>query len=165
MTKVDLKDRGLFCDSSQPPQQEFPEIFVGKYQFNCPTVRSVVGPVDLYQGHKAGSDYSQNSGHENYHLHRRHSGDGAGSEQGTGSGAHREHSCWGTWGFTINRQKSLTDPTQEIDFLAMGLIADSILMELKLPGSKIKNIRSDAKALLQSQPTSREVSRLLGKFK
>ena len=65
-------------------------------------------------------------------------------------------------GFTINRQKSLTDPTQEIDFL--GLVADSILMELKLLGSKIKNIRSDAKALLQSQPTAREVSRLLGKL-
>ena len=37
-------------------------------------------------------------------------------------------------------------------------------MELQLPGSKIKNIRSDAKTLLQaSQPTAREVSRLLGK--
>ena len=66
-------------------------------------------------------------------------------------------------GFTINRQKSLTDPSQEIEFL--GLIADSIQMELQLPGSKIKNIRSDAKTLLQaSQPTAREVSRLLGKL-
>ena len=66
-------------------------------------------------------------------------------------------------GFTVNRQKSLTDPTQEIEFL--GLVADSVLMELRLPGSKIKNIRSDAKALLQMvQPTAREVSRLLGKL-
>ena len=66
-------------------------------------------------------------------------------------------------GFTVNRQKSLTDPTQEIDFL--GLVADSVLMELRLPGSKIKNIRFDAKALLQMvQPTAREVSRLLGKL-
>ena len=68
-------------------------------------------------------------------------------------------------GFTVNRQKSLTDPTQEIDFL--GLVADSVprLMELRLAGSKIKNIRSDAKALLQMvQPTAREVSRLLGKL-
>ena len=66
-------------------------------------------------------------------------------------------------GFTINRQKSLTDPSQEIEFL--GLIADSIQMELQLPGSKIKNIRSDATTLLQaSQPTAREVSRLLGKL-
>ena len=38
-------------------------------------------------------------------------------------------------------------------------------MELRLPGSKIKNIRSDAKALLQMvQPTAREVSRLMGKL-
>ena len=66
-------------------------------------------------------------------------------------------------GFTINRQKPLTDPSQEIEFL--GLTADSIQMELQLPGSKIKNIRSDAKTLLQaSQPTAREVSRLLGKL-
>ena len=66
-------------------------------------------------------------------------------------------------GFTVNRQKSLTDPTQEIDLL--GLVADSVLMELRLPGSQIKNIRSDAKALLQMvQPTAREVSRLLGKL-
>ena len=66
-------------------------------------------------------------------------------------------------GFTVNRQKSLTDPSQEIDFL--GLVADSVLMELKLPGSFIKNIRSDAKPLLQMvQPTAREVSRLLGKL-
>ena len=40
-------------------------------------------------------------------------------------------------GFTVNRQKSLTNPAQEIDFL--GLVADSVLMELRLPGSKIKN--------------------------
>ena len=66
-------------------------------------------------------------------------------------------------GFTVNRQKSLTDPTQEIDFL--GLVADSVLMELRLPGSKINNIRSNAKALLQMvQPTAREVSRLVGKL-
>ena len=66
-------------------------------------------------------------------------------------------------GFPINRQKSLTNPSQKIEFL--GLIADSIQMELQLPGSKIKNIRSYAKTLLQaSQPTAREVSRLLGKL-
>ena len=66
-------------------------------------------------------------------------------------------------GFTINRQKSLTEPTQEIEFL--GLISDSIQMELKLPGSKIKNIRSEARTLLQAnRPTAREVSRLLGKL-
>ena len=38
-------------------------------------------------------------------------------------------------------------------------------MELKLPGSKIKNVLSNAKALLPvSQPTAREVSKLLGKL-
>ena len=66
-------------------------------------------------------------------------------------------------GFTIIRQKSLIDPSQEIELL--GPIAASIQMELQLQGSKIKNIRSDAKTLLQaSQPTPREVSRSLGKL-
>ena len=67
-------------------------------------------------------------------------------------------------GFTINREKSQTDPTQEIEFL--GLIADSRLMELKLPGSKIKSIRAEARSIVRSSPypTAREVSRLLGKL-
>ena len=66
-------------------------------------------------------------------------------------------------GFTINRQKSLIDPAQEMEFL--GRVSDSVRMELKLPGSKIKNMRSDARALLQAyQPTEREVSRLLVKL-
>ena len=42
-------------------------------------------------------------------------------------------------GFTINRQKSLIDPAQEMEFL--GFISDSVRMKLKLLGSKIKNIR------------------------
>ena len=50
-------------------------------------------------------------------------------------------------GFTVNRKKSLTDPTEEIDFL--DVVAYSALqMELRfLSGLKIKNIQSDAKAL------------------
>ena len=125
-----------------------------------PTIRTVIGSVDLYQGHKASGDYSQNPGHENYHLHKRHPG--LAPSKGI---AQQQTDCLifllENLGFTINRQKSPTDPSQEIELL--GLIADSIQMELQLPGSKIKNIRSDAKTLLQaSQPTAREVSRLLG---
>ena len=56
-------------------------------------------------------------------------------------------------GFTVNRQKSLTDPTGEIDVL--GLVADSFMTELRLSGSKNQNILSDAKALLLFQPTAR----------
>ena len=48
-------------------------------------------------------------------------------------------------GLTVNREKSLTNPTQELEYL--GLITDSAHMQLRLPGSKIKGIRSDAKAI------------------
>ena len=48
-------------------------------------------------------------------------------------------------GFTVNWQKSMTTPTQEID--SLGLVADSMRMELKLPGSKIKGIKYDTRTL------------------
>ena len=82
-------ERRLFFNPSQQPRQEIPEISLARQDVpvQLPTVRTIVGPVDLYQGHKASGDYSQNTGHENNHLHRRHPGDG--TKQGTGSGAHR----------------------------------------------------------------------------
>ena len=82
-------ERRLFFYPSQQPRQEIPEISLARQDVpvQLPTVRTSVGPVDLYQGHKASSDYSQNTGHENNHLHRRHPGNG--TKQGTGSGAHR----------------------------------------------------------------------------
>lgn len=66
-------------------------------------------------------------------------------------------------GFTINKEKSMTEPVQEIEFL--GYTVNSINMELKLPGSKIKKIKSESRALLQTpQPSALAVSRLLGKM-
>ena len=46
------------------------------YQLKLPTFWSVVGPAYLCEGHKAGSGYSQKSGHENNHLHGRKPGYG-----------------------------------------------------------------------------------------
>ena len=64
--------------SPQLPGQETPEVPMARetVSVQLPTIRTVVGSVDLYQGHKASGDYSQNPGHENYHLHRRHPGHG-----------------------------------------------------------------------------------------
>ena len=42
-------------------------------------------------------------------------------------------------GFVINYPKSQTTPSQEIDFL--GFLVNSVNMDLKLPGEKIKKIR------------------------
>ena len=118
--------------------------------------------MDLYQGHKASGDYSQNPGHENYHLHRRHPDHG--TKQRDCSAAHRlSDFLAGELGVHHQSAEISDRPSQEIEFL--GLIADSIQMELQLLGSKIKNIRSDDKTLLQaSQPAAREVSRSLGKL-
>ena len=86
-------ERRLFFKPSQQPRQEIPEISLARQDVpvQLPTIWTVVGPVDLYQDHKASSDYSQNTGprDENNNLHklRRHPGDG--TKQGTGSGAHR----------------------------------------------------------------------------
>ena len=154
-------ERCVLRHCPQLPGQEIPEIPMARepVPVQLPTIRTVVGSVDLYQGQKASGEYSQNPGHENYHLHRRHPGHG--TKQRDCSAAHRLSDFPAReLGVHHHSAETLTDPSQEIEFL--DLIADSIQMDVQLPGSKIKNIRSDAKTLLQaSQPTAQEVSRLL----
>ena len=66
-------------------------------------------------------------------------------------------------GFVINNKKSLLQPTQEIEFL--GMIIDSVSMDLKLPGEKIKNIRQEAQKLFSlSSPSSHSLSQLVGQL-
>lgn len=66
-------------------------------------------------------------------------------------------------GFLVHPEKSLTQPTQRVEFL--GMILDTNSMELQVPGEKIK-IRSEAKGLLNSTSSAsvREVTRLIGKM-
>jgi len=45
-------------------------------------------------------------------------------------------------GFIINQKKSVLTPTQSIEFL--GLTVDSLAMELRLPLTKMKQIRAEA---------------------
>ena len=66
-------------------------------------------------------------------------------------------------GFVINFPKSLLEPKRAIDFL--GFQVDSLSMELKLPGDKIKNIRGEArKVLAADHVTALTLSRILGKM-
>ena len=67
-------------------------------------------------------------------------------------------------GFIIHPVKSLTNPTQEIEFL--GMQVDSRSMELRVPGQKLKQIRLEAAKMAErlAPPTARELSRLLGKL-
>ena len=66
-------------------------------------------------------------------------------------------------GFIINSKKSILSPSQEIEFL--GMLLNSITMEIKLPGEKIKKIRQEAHYLLAiKQPSAQQLSQLLGKL-
>ena len=66
-------------------------------------------------------------------------------------------------GVVINHPKSELTPTQEIEFL--GFTVSSAKMELRLPGEKIKKIRSEAGKALQSRTVSAlTLSRIVGKM-
>ena len=66
-------------------------------------------------------------------------------------------------GFIVHPEKSMTQPTQRVEFL--GMIIDSTSMELQVLCPKIKKIRAEARNMLQaSNISAREVSRLIGKM-
>ena len=66
-------------------------------------------------------------------------------------------------GFVINNQKSILTPCQQIKFL--GMTVNSQSMELKLPGEKIKKIRTEARHLLATpNAPARSLAQLLGKL-
>ena len=65
--------------------------------------------------------------------------------------------------FIINQEKSVTTPPQEIDFL--GLLTNSLSMELSLPGEKLRQIKMEAARLLPQQLVSaRALSQFIGKL-
>ena len=66
-------------------------------------------------------------------------------------------------GFTINTMKTITEPTQIIDFL--GITVNTVTMELALPPEEIKKIRAESRKLLEAELVSaRALSRLIGKM-
>ena len=66
-------------------------------------------------------------------------------------------------GYIINSKKSITNPAQTLEFL--GLIVDTLSMELRLPLDKLKKIRAESRKLAREQTTSaRSLARLLGKM-
>ena len=66
-------------------------------------------------------------------------------------------------GFVINAQKSITIPTQQIEFL--GLKVNSLSLHLSLPGEKLHHIRMEVRQRLQrSQVTARQLAQLIGKL-
>ena len=67
-------------------------------------------------------------------------------------------------GFIVHLEKTMRIPTQEIEFLQMDILSQT--MKLQIPTQKVKKLRAEATALLRkvATPTVREVSRLLGKM-
>jgi hypothetical protein len=66
-------------------------------------------------------------------------------------------------GFQINREKSITTPTQQIEFL--GFQINSQNMIIKLPQEKRDNIMKTCTEMLnQQKPTIRELASLIGKL-
>ena len=66
-------------------------------------------------------------------------------------------------GFIINVPKSVTTPTQIIEFL--GLLVNSTSLHLSLPGEKLHHIRTEVKQLLQKeQVTARQLAQIIGKL-
>jgi len=66
-------------------------------------------------------------------------------------------------GFIINTTKSITTPTQQIEFL--GLQVDSTTLHLSLPGKKIHHLKMEVNQNLQRpQVTAQQLAQLIGKL-
>jgi len=66
-------------------------------------------------------------------------------------------------GFIINVPKSVTSPTQQIEFL--GLQVHSSTLRLSLPGEKLHHIRLEVNQTLQKlQVTARQLAQVIGKL-
>ena len=65
-------------------------------------------------------------------------------------------------GFTINKKKSILEPTQQIEFL--GLTLDSIQMKVFLPEPKVSDLIESCQAILSmTSLTARSLASLQGK--
>ena len=66
-------------------------------------------------------------------------------------------------GFTINQEKTILEPSQNMEFL--GFTVDTRRMELSLPAEKLKKIWAESRKLMAAeQVTGRTLSRLIGKM-
>ncbi|KAM4770877.1 LOW QUALITY PROTEIN: uncharacterized protein WCC33_002647 [Rhinophrynus dorsalis] len=63
-------------------------------------------------------------------------------------------------GFLLNWEKSLTVPSQCVEFL--GFMIDSVHTSLSLPGAKIRNIRKEIRTILRRDISLRMLARVVG---
>ena len=55
-------------------------------------------------------------------------------------------------GFIINKEKSILSPAQKLEFL--GLVVDSLQLQVKLSSKKMTQIRKEANQLQRREPVS-----------
>ena len=122
-------------------------------------LRPMHGPESIHESPKTSHRAIEDSRHQTSNLHGRHVAHGQIIQEHTYTALFLLENL----GFIINNKKSSLSPSQQIDFL--GMTVDSQAMELKLPGEKIKKIRTEAQNLLTRPETpARSVAQLLGKL-
>ena len=108
--------------------------------------------MDLHQDHEASGSQAQRARNTVGNLPGRHIGHSQQPADHTSTLIYTLENL----GFIVHPEKSMTQPTQRVEFL--GMIIDSRSMELQFPGQKIKSIRSDARKSLNERniPTHRK---------
>ena len=119
--------------------------------------------VGLYQDTEANHDPAQRAGGESSGKHKQYSDDSRVTK--TSKGQHpRIDLLLENLGFILHPEKSITTPSQEMEFLGMEVHSQTI--KLRLPEQKLRNLRTEVAKYLNSEtaPTTGEVSSLLGKL-
>ena len=118
------------------------------------SIWSILSPQHIHQGDKTADDPSQVMGSQVNHLsgHADSSRDCRASSPAPGNPG----VAVTVLGFIVNQEKSVFTLTQKIKFL--GLEIDSRLMELSLPGAKLRQIKGEALV------SARSLSQFIGKL-
>ena len=171
--RLDDQGRSEGCilhDPHPAAGQMFPAFLHGKPRLPVfvSAVRPVLCSLGLYQDPEASTNSAQRARSEASGIHRRHLSPCRDQEMAQ---SHTEALIYllQNLGYIVHPEKTVKQPTQEIEFL--GMVIDSRVMELRLSGQKIKKLRQEAAMIIKdyhqesiTPPTIRRVSRLLGKF-
>ena len=104
-----------------------------------PAIRPVARSLGLYQDPKAGPNPSQRDGGQTGGILRRHPSHGG--VPGTSPEPHPGSNIFTGEPGVHCTPSEIREPCQETEFL--GMLVNSVGLELKLSGPKIKNIRMD----------------------
>ena len=128
-----------------------------------PSLRSLHCSQGVHQSSQTGSGEAEVNRHSSSDIHRRYAPNFTLQHIAQRASICNPIFLLENTGFMINNKKSLLQPTQEIEFFVM--IIDSVRMDLRLPGEKIKSIRQEAQKVLSlSSPSAHSLSQLAGKL-